>query len=286
MASFIAFPLPVQTPANVLLGINQALTWSMTVNMMVDLVPPHRRGVAAGVNEFMGYLGVSLLAFFTGMVAAGYGLRPVPFYLGVLAATLGLMLSLNVAETHRPVGVLRLRWVAGVGIPSLLGLLTNLKDGLVWLALPLLLSGRGSSPAEIGAVGGLYPLVWAGGQLVFGPLSDRLGRQGLILGGVALEGLGLVVLGLAPSLPLAVLAAVLLGLGTSMAYPTLIAQVADQAPPEQRASALGLYRFFRDGGYVAGAAMAGLGLGSLGGILVAVGVGFMLIALGVQIAKS
>ena len=270
--------------ANVLLGINQALTWSMTVNMMVDLVPAQRRGVAAGVNEFMGYLGVSLLAFFTGALATAYGLRPVPFYLGIAAALLGLVLSLRVHETYQPKGlVLQLAWVRGVGMPSLLGLLTNLKDGLVWLALPLLLAKRGFTPVEIGAVAGLYPLVWAGGQLVFGPMSDRVGRPGLILGGVALQGLGLVLLGLAPALGLALLAATILGLGTSMAYPTLIAQVADKSPPEKRATALGLYRFFRDGGYVAGALLAGLGLGGLPGVLVTAGLGLGIVAL---LAKS
>jgi MFS family permease len=265
--------------ANVLLGINQAFTWSMTVNMMVDLVPANRRGVAAGVNEFMGYLGVSLLAFLTGLTASSYGLRPVPFYLGVVVAVLGLMLSFTVKETHKPMNILRLRWVNGVGLPSLLGLMTNLKDGLVWLSLPLLLSARGLSPAEIGSVAGFYPLVWASGQLVFGPLSDRFGRQPLILAGVALQGVGLVVMANASELFLALLAAFFLGLGTSMAYPTLIAQIADKAPLEQRASALGLYRFFRDSGYVVGAALASLGFLNLSLVLLCAGVGFCVMVL-------
>jgi MFS family permease len=263
--------------ANLLLGVNQALTWSITVNMMVDLVPAHRRGVAAGVNEFMGYLGVSLLAFLTGLVASSYGLRPAPFYLGVVVAVLGLLISLTVKETHKPMVALRLRWVKGVGLPSLLGLMTNLKDGLVWLSLPLLLSARGFSPAEIGSVAGLYPLIWASGQLVFGPLSDRVGRQALILAGVALQGVGLIVMANSPQLVIALLAAFLLGLGTSMAYPTLIAQVADKAPLEERPSALGLYRFFRDGGYVLGAALAGLGFLKLSEVLVWVGIIFLVV---------
>lgn len=265
--------------ANLLLGVNQALTWSMTVNMMVDLVPPHRRGVAAGVNEFMGYLGVSLLAFLTGLVASSYGLRPVPFYLGVVVAVLGLLLSFTVKETHKSTSVLQLRWVKGVGLPSLLGLMTNLKDGLVWLSLPLLLAGKGFSPTEIGSVAAFYPLVWASGQLVFGPLSDRLGRQRLILSGIGLQGVGLLVMANASELFLALLAAFLLGLGTSMAYPTLIAQVADKAPPQQRASALGLYRFFRDGGYVVGAGLASLGFLNLSVVLLWAGIGFCVIAL-------
>jgi MFS family permease len=263
--------------ANLLLGVNQALTWSMTVNMMVDLVPAHKRGVAAGVNEFMGYLGVSLLAFLTGLVASSYGLRPAPFYLGVIVAVLGLVISLTVKETHKPMTALRLRWVKGVGLPSLLGLMTNLKDGLVWLSLPLLLSARGFSPAEIGSVAGLYPFIWASGQLIFGPLSDRVGRQTLILAGVALQGVGLIVMANSPQLVIAWLAAFLLGLGTSMAYPTLIAQIADKAPLEERASALGLYRFFRDGGYVLGAALAGLGFLKLSEVLGWVGVIFLVV---------
>jgi MFS family permease len=265
--------------ANLLLGVNQALTWSMTVNMMVDLVPAERRGVAAGVNEFMGYLGVSLLAFLTGLVASSYGLRPVPFYLGVIVAAVGLIISLTVKETHKPMTVLRLRWVTGVGLPSLLGFMTNLKDGLVWLSLPLLLVARGFSPAEIGLVAGLYPLIWASGQLIFGPLSDRVGRQALILVGVAVQGVGLVMLGVSSYLATALLAAFLLGLGTSMAYPTLIAQVADKAPLAERASALGLYRFFRDGGYVLGAGLASLGSLNLSGVLVIAGIGFGVVVL-------
>ena len=271
--------------ATLLLGVNQALTWSMTVNMMVDLVPANRRGVAAGVNEFMGYLGVSLLAFLTGLIASSYGLRPVPFYLGVVVAVLGLILSFTVKETHKVSSILQLRWVKGVGLPSLLGLMTNLKDGLVWLSLPLLLSAKGFSPAEIGSVAALYPLVWASGQLVFGPLSDRLGRQPFILLGVALQGIGLLVMANVPELSLVLLAAFLLGLGTSMAYPTLIAQVADKAPLEARASALGLYRFFRDSGYVVGAGLASLTFVSLSLLIMWTGLFFLVVAgvtMGVQ----
>ncbi|GAB5603482.1 MFS transporter [Thermus sp. FJN-A] len=272
--------------ANVLLGVNQALAWSMTVNMMVDLVPPHRRGVAAGVNEFAGYLGVSLLAFLTGVVAEAQGLRPAPFYLGLGVALLALALSLGVRETHRPLTPLRLRWVPGIGVASLLGLLTNLKDGLVWLALPILLAYRGFGPAEIGLVAGLYPLVWAGGQLVFGPLSDRRGRAPLIVGGMALQGLGLLLLALPLGLGGVLLAAFLLGLGTSMAYPTLIAWVADRAPLEERATALGLYRFFRDGGYVLGALLAGVGLEGLSGVIGGVGIGMALLSVWATWSKA
>jgi MFS family permease len=265
--------------ANVLLGINQALTWSMTINMMVDLVPAHRRGVAAGINEFMGYLGVSLLAFLTGVVASNYGLRPIPFYLGIVLGLLGILFSIAVKETHKPIAALKLHWVKGVEIPSLLGFMTNMKDGLVWLALPLMLSARGFTPSEIGSVAGLYPFIWASGQLIFGPLSDRIGRMGLILFGIFIQGIGLVLIGISTQFSMAILAAFLLGLGTSMAYPTLIARVADKAPVEQRASALGIYRFFRDSGYVLGAALASLGFLNLSVVLLWVGVGFCIIVL-------
>ncbi len=265
--------------ANVLLGVQQAFSWSMTVNMMVDLAPPNRRGVAAGINEFAGYLGVSALAALTGLVAAAYGLWPAPFYLGAATAVLGLALSLTVPETHRPTVPFRIRWVRGVGVPSALGMLTNLKDGLVWVALPLLLAARGLDPAAIGAAAGLYPLVWALGQLLFGPLSDRVGRKRFILAGIALQGAGLGLLSAASDLEAALGAAFVLGLGTSLVYPTLIAHVADRAPAERRATALGLYRFFRDGGYVLGALLAGLGAPYLPQMLAASGVGLVAAAL-------
>ncbi len=247
--------------ANVLLGVSQALTWSMTVNMMVDLVPRTRRGFAAGVNEFAGYAGVSLLAFFTGVVAAAYGLRPEPFYLGFGVVAFGLALALVVPETAPRPRAMPLGWVRGIGALSALGAATNLKDGLVWLALPLMLAARGFSLVEIGLIAGLYPLLWAGGQLLFGPLSDRWGRAGLVRGGMLVQGGGLLLLAAAASYEAALTAAVLMGLGTGMVYPTLIAAVADQAPEAERATALGLYRFFRDGGYALGATVAVLGAG-------------------------
>ena len=262
--------------ANVLLGVSQALTWSMTVNMMVDLVPSTRRGFAAGVNEFAGYAGVSLLAFFTGVVAAAYGLRPEPFYLGFGVVALGLAMALALPETAPAGKPSPLGWVRGIGALSTLGAATNLKDGLVWLVLPLILAARGFSLVEIGFIAGLYPFLWAAGQLLFGPLSDRWGRLGLIRSGMIVQGAGLVLLALFAAYEAAVAAAFLLGLGTGMVYPTLIAAVADRVPEADRATALGQYRFFRDGGYALGAAGAvvGAGLGSM-----VAGVGILLLLL-------
>ena len=265
--------------ANVLLGVNQALTWSMTVNMMVDVVPASRRGFAAGVNEFAGYLGVSLLAFLTGVIAASYGLRPEPFYLGIAVSILGLLLSFLVPETAPTSKPAPLRWVPGVGVPSLLGTATNLKDGLVWLALPLMMAARGFDLAQVGAVAGLYPLVWASGQIVFGPLSDRVGRRRLVLTGMLLQAAGLVLLGSAPSFAALLATAAVLGLGTGMVYPTLIALVADRVPAAERATALGIYRFFRDGGYALGAIIAGLGLAGLSNAVVLVGVALLVVTI-------
>jgi len=260
--------------ANALLGIGQAFTWSMTLNMMVDLMPVRRRGFAAGINEFAGYLGVSLTAFLTGAIASQLGLRPWPFALGIALALLGTALSLTTRETSPPGKPAPLRWTRGVGAPSLLGLATNLKDGLAWLALPLLLTGRGMSLTQIGLVAGLYPLLWAAGQPLFGPLSDRTGRRWLITLAMLLQGAGLALLALTSSYPLALLAAAGMGLGTGMAYPVLIAVVADRARASERATALGVYRFFRDGGYAVGALIASLGLLDLAHVTALTGAAF------------
>jgi MFS family permease len=239
--------------ANVLLGIGQALTWSMTVNMMIDVLPAQRRGFAAGINEFFGYGGVSLGAFVTGLIAARLGLEPWPVLLGAAVALAGLLLSLAVPETGGATRPPPLGWVNGTGLPSLLGTLTNMKDGAVWLAIPPLMAARGLSVAEIGLVAGLYPLVWAIGQPLFGPASDRHGRRPYLLSSMLLQAAGLIGLAAATSLLPALIAAVVLGLGTGMGYPVLIAWTVDRVPADRQATALGLYRFFRDGGYGIGA---------------------------------
>ncbi len=252
--------------ANLLLGVGQALTWSMTLNMMVDLMPARRRGFAAGINEFAGYFGVSVFAFLTGLVAAEHGLRPWPFVLGIGVSVLGLALSLGSADTRPSTKPAPLRWIPGVGVPSLLGLATNLKDGLVWLSLPILLTARGFDLPQVAVVAGLYPFVWAVGQPLFGPLSDRIGRRLLVAGGMLFQGAGLLTLSFAWSFTPAVLAALLLGLGTGMAYPVLIAAVTDRVEARERATALGVYRFFRDSGYALGALLGSLGLLRLGAV--------------------
>jgi MFS family permease len=251
---------------NILLGVQQALTWSMTVNMMIDAAGPARRGLATGLNELAGYLGVSVVAFLTGLLAAPYGLQT-PLALGFLIAGLGTVLAFIAPETGRatlrPVALgqvfRRVTWQNNVlSSAALLGFATNFKDGAVWGLLPLVLIARGFTLPQVAMVASAYTLVWALSQAVFGPLSDRLGRRLLSAGGVMLQALSLWGLSRSESLAPALVAAVLLGTGTGMAYPTLMAWVADFSEQEWRATALGVYRFWRDAGYAVGALGAGI----------------------------
>ena len=273
---------------NVLLGIQQALTWSMTVNMMIDAAGPARRGLATGINELAGYLGVSVVATVTGLLAAPFGLRA-PLALGFVIALIGTALALRTAETGRAaVGPKGLGPIFGLvtwqdralSSAALLGFATNFKDGAVWGLLPLVLVARGFQLPQVAAVAGTYTLVWALSQAVFGPLSDRVGRRVLAGSGVLLQGLALWGLGLAVSPLTALLAATLLGLGTGMAYPTLMAWVADVSAPDWRATSLGVYRFWRDAGYAVGALGAGILAATLGAssALIWTAVGVMVLA--------
>jgi MFS family permease len=281
--------------ANVLLGVNQGLCWSTTVIMKIDLAGPRRRGLAMGLNEAAGYLTVALTAWLTGLIAARAGLRPEPFYLGLAYAGLGLGLStLLVRETrgharleaqltddgpatstnpgpdrsHGASGEERLSTREVVVRTSLrepalsacsqAGLVNNLNDGLAWGLLPLLFVRGGLPVGQVGLLAALYPAVWGLGQLLTGPLSDRLGRKPLIAAGMLLQALALAGTALAGSfLPWAG-GAILLGVGTAMVYPSLLAAVGDVAHPSWRASAVGVYRFWRDAGFAVGALLAGL----------------------------
>jgi MFS family permease len=278
--------------ANVLLGVNQGLCWSTTVIMKIDLAGPRRRGLAMGLNEAAGYLAVALTAYLTGLIAARAGLRPEPFYLGLAYAGLGLGLSaLLVRETQghaqleaqlidaarttdtRPGqpsagagGELSTREVLvrtslrepALSACSQAGLVNNLNDGLAWGLLPLLFVRGGLSVGQVGLLVALYPAVWGLGQLLTGPLSDRLGRKPLITGGMLLQAVALAGTAMADSfLPWAA-SAILLGAGTAMVYPTLLAAISDVAHPSWRASAVGVYRLWRDTGFAVGALLAGL----------------------------
>ena len=270
--------------ANGLLGLSQGLTWSTTVIMKIDLVGPRRRGFAMGLNEAAGYGAVALSAFATAWIAETYGLRPKPFYLGVAFAALGLLLSLlAVRETKHHADHEQTRQAPGEAVPSAgevfrrtswtdrhlravcqAGLVNNLNDGLAWGLLPLLFAHAGLDLKQLGILAGLYPLTWSVGQLGTGGLSDRIGRKGLIVDGMVLQGVALLAMAWVPRLgtalrfPAWAAGAVLLGLGTAMVYPTLIAAIGDVASPSWRGSAVGVYRLWRDSGYVVGALLSGL----------------------------
>ena len=284
--------------ANVLLGINQGLTWSTTVLMKIDLVGPRRRGLALGLNEASGYLAVGVTAFLTGLVAESAGLRPAPFFIGIAIAGLGLGASvLFVRETRGhaaseaaikgatsgPVPastLLRLVWRSSVADPSLsaasqAGLINNLNDGLAWGLLPIVQAAAGLSIGQIGLLAAAYPATWGLAQIATGALSDRIGRKRLIAAGMLLQALAIAAIAAWTGFLPWLVAAVVLGLGTAMVYPTLIAVVADVAEPRQRGSIVGIYRFWRDLGFAVGAILVGVladGFGAQAAILVVAGV--------------
>jgi len=267
--------------ANLLLGVNQGLAWSMTVVMKIDLAGPRRRGLALGLNEAAGYLGVAATAFATGVLASSYAPRAVVWVGAALIATVGLLVSvLAVRDTgphvaleqqaHRNDGPAHAGLRSAFAHASLhdpilrvcsqAGLVNNLNDALAWGLAPLYLAAHGAGVRDIAVVAAAYPVVWGAGQLATGWLSDHTGRKPLIAGGMIVQAaaLGLLVAGdgsFAPSLA----AAALLGVGTAMVYPTLIAAVSDASQPRDRARVVGVYRFWRDFGFVIGALIAGIG---------------------------
>ena len=267
--------------ANVLLGVNQGLTWSTTVVMKIDLVGPARRGLAMGFNEAAGYGAVAVTALVTGLIASSSGLRPGPFLLGLAYAALGLGLSsvfvretrghaLHEAATHVPPGdglgaelstaaVFRLTSFRERSLSSCsqAGMVNNLNDGLAWGLFPLYFAAAGLSVARIGVLAALYPAVWGLGQLATGGLSDRIGRKPLIVGGMVLQALAIGLIAATEGFGVWALGAVLLGAGTSMVYPTLLAAIGDVAHPAWRARSVGVYRLWRDGGFAVGALLAG-----------------------------
>jgi MFS family permease len=260
--------------ANALLGLSQGLTWSTTVIMKIDLAGPQRRGLAMGLNEFAGYLAVAGSALATGWLATRYGLRPAPFLLGVVFAVAGALLSAVFVKETREHAALEARGTApAADVPvfrrtsfqdptlsavSQAGFVNNLNDGMAWGLFPLLYASAGLGLGQIGWLAALYPAVWGLGQLVTGPSSDRWGRKRFIVGGMAVQAAGLVVTALAATISGFAMGAALLGLGTAMVYPTLLAAIGDVAHPSWRAGAVGVYRLWRDSGYAAGALIAGL----------------------------
>ena len=271
--------------ANVLLGISQGLTWSTTVIMKIDLAGPRQRGLAMGLNEFAGYLAVALAALATGFIAAEYGLRPAPFYLGVGFVVLGTLLSLGPVRETRDFARHEARAAAGSGEPGApvapppsarevwvrtsfrdrnlssvcqAGLVNNLNDGMAWGLFPLVFAAADMSLTKIAALAALYPAVWGLGQLPAGAWSDRIGRKPLIVAGMITQAVGIGVIAVGSSFAAFASGAALLGLGTALVYPTLLAAIGDVAEPSWRASAVGVYRLWRDLGYAVGAILAGL----------------------------
>ena len=272
--------------ANALLGISQGLTWSTTVIMKIDLVGSKRRGLAMGLNEFAGYLAVALSALATGFLATHYGLRPQPFYLGLGFVAFGLALSvLAVRETKQHVAheatledhsaseptltagdvfwrtSLRDRNLSSV---SQAGLVNNLNDGMAWGLFPLFFTSAGMSLAQIGTLAAIYPATWGIAQLFTGALSDRVGRKWLIATGMWVQALGIALVVFSRSFAGFSLGAALLGIGTAMVYPTLLAAIGDVARPSWRAQSVGVYRLWRDLGYAIGALLSGLVADALG----------------------
>ncbi|MFD8595701.1 MFS transporter [Kitasatospora sp. NPDC059646] len=305
----VALPIPAMlawgptwgwiVAANVLLGVNQGLTWSTTVIMKIDLVGPARRGLAMGLNEAAGYLAVAVTATATGAVAAHWGLRPQPFLLGAAYVALGLGLAVAaVRETreharaeaaahpsppgtgteqegaatagpHTPaddraaLGTARIARTTSLGDRALssaswAGMVNNLNDALAWGIFPLLYAAHGLELGRIGILAALYPAVWGAGQMLTGWWSDRIGRKHLITAGMLLQAFALALVAVGTSFPVWAAAQTLLGAGTALVYPTLLAVIGDVAHPAWRARAVGVYRLWRDGGFAVGALMAGI----------------------------
>ena len=293
--------------ANVLLGANQAMAWSMTVIMKIDLVGPKRRGLALGLNEFAGYFAVGVMSWVTGYIAGHYALRPQPFYLGIAISIIGFLMSiLLIRETRghvavesrsdphapasRPPSLGRIFYVTSLGNISLFaacqaGLVNNLNDGMSWGLYPLYFAALGLGVQRIGVVKAVYPVCWGLLQIATGPLSDRWGRKGLIAWGMIIQAAGIWLTVLVPVYGVWIVAAALQGLGTAMVYPTLLAAITDHAHPTWRASSLGVYRFWRDLGYAVGALLSGL-VADLVGLEAAIHlVAFLTLASGLVVAR-
>jgi MFS family permease len=272
--------------ANLLLGVSQGLTWSTTVIMKIDLVGPRRRGLAMGLNEFAGYVAVAASALATGWIAARYGLRPQPFYLGIGFVLVGLALStFLVRETCHHVShesslgrpsppEARLTpgqvfWRTTLLDPNLssvsqAGLVNNLNDGMAWGLFPLVFTAAAMNLTQIGVLAAVYPATWGVAQLATGALSDQLGRKPLIVWGMWIQAAAIAFVTVTHAFTGFVAGAILLGIGTAMVYPTLLAAIGDVAQPSWRASAVGVYRLWRDSGYAIGALLAGSTAGAFG----------------------
>ena len=260
--------------ANVLLGINQGLTWSSTVVMKIDLVGEKQRGFAMGLNEFSGYIAVALIAFLTGWIAGEYGVRPYPFYIGIVLAVLGLSGSVflvkdtrhHVAKEATTSNVPNLKnifWETtwknkNLGSVTQAGLSNNLNDGMAWGIFPILLATKGFTINQIGIVTAIYPAVWSVGQLFTGKMADRFCKKDMLYLGMLLQAIALLLLVWANTMLHFIILSSILGWGTAMVYPTFLATVAENTSPHDRAKSIGIFRLWRDLGYAIGAVVTGL----------------------------
>lgn len=286
----IALPIPfilIYAPswnwvifANILLGINQGLTWSSTVVMKIDLVGERNRGLAMGLNESAGYLAVGGVAFLTGWIAAEYGVRPYPFYLGIVFSFIGLFSSwflvkdtahhvyAETTQSNLP-PMKHVFWETSwkhrsLGSISQAGLVNNLNDGMVWGLFPILLAAHQFDLVQIGKIVAIYPMIWGVGQLFTGKMADHLNKKSMLFWGMFLQGITLLLLLFANSFFQFAMLSVALGIGTAVVYPTFLAAIADYAPPQQRAESIGVFRLWRDLGYAIGALLTGIIADSLG----------------------
>ncbi len=260
--------------ANVLLGINQGLTWSSTVVMKIDLVGEKQRGFAMGLNEFAGYIAVAIVAFLTGWIASEYGIRPYPFYVGIGLVFFGLAGSIffikdtkhHVAKETISNSIPRLKHIfwdttwknKNLGSVTQAGLINNLNDGMAWGIFPVLLASRGFTIGEIGIIAAIYPAVWGIGQLFTGKMADRFCKKDMLYTGMLLQAIALIVLVWANTMFHFVVLSSLLGWGTAMVYPTFLATVAENTHPQDRAKSIGIFRLWRDLGYAIGAILTGI----------------------------
>ncbi|MEQ9289601.1 MAG: MFS transporter [Cyclobacteriaceae bacterium] len=260
--------------ANILLGVNQGLTWSSTVVMKIDLVGEKNRGLAMGLNESAGYLAVGIVAFLTGWLASEYGLRPYPFYLGIGFAVIGLLTSYflikdtvhhvnsetKVSQVKKLKNIFRdTTWTnPNLGSITQAGLVNNLNDGMIWGLLPILLVSKGFSLTEVGKLVAIYPVVWGLGQLITGKLADMLVKKSMLFWGMLLQGIAITTMIFVNSFAQFALLSIVLGIGTAVVYPTFLAAIADYTHPEQRANSIGVFRLWRDLGYAIGAILTGI----------------------------
>ncbi len=260
--------------ANVLLGINQGLAWSSTVVMKIDLVGEKQRGFAMGLNEFAGYISVAVIAFVTGWIASEYGVRPYPFYVGIVLVFFGLMGSLffikdtrhHVAKESINNAIPRLKNIfwdttwknKNLGSVTQAGLINNLNDGMAWGIFPILLATKGFTIGEIGIITSIYPAVWGIGQLFTGKMADMFCKKDMLYVGMFLQAIALIVLIWANTMSHFVLISSVLGWGTAMVYPTFLATIAENTNPQDRTKSIGIFRLWRDLGYAIGAILTGI----------------------------